>query len=110
MFKTGGRVHYFLIIIIISQFFVKYTIFTYFICLIFEVLCTKMMPMSICVNGKAFNLQETKTLRDFIAANIKDKKNIVAELNGHIIKEPRWNETPLQDGDSLELVTLYGGG
>ena len=99
-----------LIIIIIPQFFVKYTVFTYFICLIFDTFWSKIKPMRICVNGRPFDLRETKTLRDFIATDIKNNKHIVAELNGNIIKETQWTDTPLQDGDSLELVTLHGGG
>jgi len=68
------------------------------------------MPMRICVNGRPFDLQETKTLQDFIAKDIKNNQHLVAELNGNIIKKTQWTDTSLKDGDSLELVTLYGGG
>jgi thiamine biosynthesis protein ThiS len=69
-----------------------------------------MKPMRICVNGRSFDLQDNKTLREFIADHIKDTRLIVAELNGNIIKEPQQSEASLREGDSLELITLYGGG
>jgi len=69
-----------------------------------------MRAMKIRVNGHFLKLEEPKTLQDLITERIKNDNFLVAELNGDIIKQPRWNKTRLNDGDSLELVSLFGGG
>jgi len=66
--------------------------------------------VKISVNGQSHELEESKTLQDLIKQSAINNNFLVAELNGDIIKKPQWNETCLNDGDSLELVTLFGGG
>jgi len=68
------------------------------------------IPMRIHVNGRISELNSSYSLHDFITHSAKKNDFIVAELNGHIIKKPDWETTRLNEGDTLELVTLYGGG
>ncbi len=35
---------------------------------------------------------------------------VVVELNGLILPPSKWDEKKLNDGDSLEIVTIVGGG
>ncbi len=35
---------------------------------------------------------------------------VVVELNGIIINPKKWTNTKIKDGDSLEVVTIVGGG
>lgn len=35
---------------------------------------------------------------------------VAVELNHDIVPRERWPETPLKDGDSLEIVHFIGGG
>ena len=35
---------------------------------------------------------------------------VVVELNGEIINPKAWINTKIKDGDSLEVVTIVGGG
>ncbi len=35
---------------------------------------------------------------------------VAVELNREIVPRPRWAETPLRDGDRLEIVHFVGGG
>jgi sulfur carrier protein len=37
-------------------------------------------------------------------------KRIAVELNGEIVPRSRYGETPLADGDRLEIVVAVGGG
>jgi len=37
-------------------------------------------------------------------------KLVVVEFNGLILTPDRWAEQAVQDGDSLEIVTIVGGG
>lgn len=39
-----------------------------------------------------------------------DPKKVVLEINGSIIKRADWPDTPMADGDRVELVSFVGGG
>jgi sulfur carrier protein len=65
--------------------------------------------MNITVNGLMQSISS-----DSIAAYIRDKgmnpKALVVELNGQVVAADRWDQTPLCDGDQLELLSFVGGG
>ena len=65
--------------------------------------------MNITVNGK-----KEIVLTDTIAAYIRDKginpKALVVEHNGQVVVSDRWDQTPLGEGDRLELLSFVGGG
>ena len=69
--------------------------------------------MQIKLNG------EIKTIQDsdeefFLEGLIKrlgyQPQLVVVELNGIIVNSQYWINTKIQDGDSLEVVTIVGGG
>ena len=69
--------------------------------------------MKIKLNG------EIKTIKDsdeefFLEGLIKrlgyQPQLVVVELNGIIVNSQYWINTKIQDGDSLEVVTIVGGG
>jgi len=69
--------------------------------------------MKIKLNG------EIKTIQDsdeefFLEGLIKclgyEPQLVVVELNGIIVNSEYWINTKIQDGDSLEVVTIVGGG
>ena len=69
--------------------------------------------MEITLNGHAKQLPPAATLKDVIGQFCKDERSsrrVVSEVNGAIVKSDRWNATPVKDGDTIELVTLVGGG
>jgi sulfur carrier protein len=37
-------------------------------------------------------------------------KALVVELNGQVVVADRWDQTPLCEGDRLELLSFVGGG
>ena len=51
-----------------------------------------------------------KTLAEYLAATDYDSKRIAVERNGDIVPKSRYGETVLQDGDTLEVVSVVGGG
>lgn len=69
-----------------------------------------MMSMNIRINGSERTFTGTKNLNEIILQFRKDNRRIIAELNGEIIKSPRWEKIVMKDGDTLELVTFVGGG
>ena len=66
--------------------------------------------MKIRLNGKEQELAGTQNLQSIVAFFCRDNRRIIAEVNGEIIKNPFWENTILEDGDSVELVQLVGGG
>ena len=62
----------------------------------------------ITVNGKEVKGQEEQTVADYLEENGYRMNRIAVELNGEIL--PKYSETRLKDGDSMEIVTFVGGG
>ena len=69
--------------------------------------------MKIKVNGeeKKIELNEDNALLS-TALNLMGYKpnTIVVELNNLIINSLKWGKVKLKDGDSLEIVSIVGGG
>jgi len=61
------------------------------------------------VNGEEKDIAG-KTLAEYLATTNYDMKRIAVERNGDIVPKAQYNETVLQDGDSLEVVSFVGGG
>lgn len=66
--------------------------------------------MKLTVNGQSRNIPDANDLGAAVAALLPDCSRVIAELNGTIIKKDHWARTPVQEGDTLELVTFVGGG
>lgn len=66
--------------------------------------------MKIQINGKTEEITDgltVKKLLDFKGIN----HNVVAcELNQKILRRANLQETPLKDGDVLEIIQMIGGG
>lgn len=67
--------------------------------------------MQLQING---NRREVVTVAPTLAAvlGVLDLggKRIAVELNGAIVPRTRYADTPVQDGDQLEIVGAVGGG
>ena len=66
--------------------------------------------MKITVNGQSQKFEKERPLDEIIATFSKEYRHVIAELNGNIIKSPAWRETSVKEGDTIELVTIVGGG
>jgi sulfur carrier protein len=65
------------------------------------------------INGKEKTFPDNKipaTLTDLITVLGVDSTTVVAELEGQIIERKNFSTTPLQDGQSIELVRFVPGG
>ena len=61
------------------------------------------------INGKELNVAG-KTISDYLATTNYDTKRIAVERNGDIVPKSQYDETLLQDGDNIEIVSFVGGG
>ncbi len=67
--------------------------------------------MNLHINGEAHTFADlTPTLAALIESLNMKPDRIAVELNLEIVPRDRWPETPLKDGDRLEIVHFVGGG
>jgi thiamine biosynthesis protein ThiS len=69
-----------------------------------------MTEMQIVVNGDERRVPAPATLLDLLSHLGLDPRTVVVELNREIVRRPRLGATPLEEGDSVELVHFVGGG
>ena len=67
--------------------------------------------MQLTVNGEQRNLKEDLTQLDQVVEALgHHPRLVVVEFNGLILSPDLWAEQQVSDGDSLEIVTIVGGG
>jgi sulfur carrier protein len=68
--------------------------------------------MKLTINGEEHILEaDTRSTLSVLIESMGMKPDRVAvELNRDIVPRDRWAETPLNDGDKLEIVHFVGGG
>jgi len=67
--------------------------------------------MQLTVNGEQRNLKEDLTQLDQVVEALgHHPRLVVVEFNGLILTPDLWAEQQVKDGDSLEIVTIVGGG
>ncbi len=66
--------------------------------------------MEIRVNGEIRRVQEGSAVADLLAELGAAGKRVAVERNGEIVPRSRYADTPLADGDRLEIVVAVGGG
>ena len=62
------------------------------------------------VNGTQVQLQEEKTLLQYLQENQYDISKIAVERNGEIVPKREYECVFLQQEDQLEIVQFVGGG
>jgi sulfur carrier protein len=70
--------------------------------------------MNLHINGEARAFADSAPAQFTLAALIESlamkPDRVAVELNRDIIPRDRWPQTPLKDGDRLEIVHFVGGG
>ena len=69
--------------------------------------------MKIKVNGEEKQLKlgnEKASLSKTLESMGYKPNTIVVELNNLIVNSKKWNDVILKEGDSLEIVSIVGGG
>ena len=71
------------------------------------------MPLTLMVNGETRVLDPATTpasLAAVVALLANNPQLVVAEHNGAIAPRSRWDNILVKDDDTLEIVTIVGGG
>jgi len=66
--------------------------------------------MQLIVNGEARNVDGTPMLGEFLASRELPSRMVVVERNGDIVPREKYDQTPLLQGDVLEIVQMMAGG
>ena len=66
--------------------------------------------MRIVVNGQEQQSPSGATVADLLVGLALEPRRVAVERNRQIVPRARYAQTPLADGDTLEIVTLVGGG
>ena len=66
--------------------------------------------MNLSINGNERSVLNVETLGALIEQLGMKSDRVAIELNRQIVPRDRWPETPLKDGDRLEIVHFVGGG
>lgn len=61
------------------------------------------------INGEELNIAG-KTAAQYLIESGYDTKRVAVELNGEILPKSQYENTVLQDGDCVEVVSFVGGG
>ena len=63
----------------------------------------------VTINGEQV-LAAGKRLSEYLTEQEYNVKRIAVERNGEIVPKAQYDETILQEGDTLEVVSFVGGG
>jgi thiamine biosynthesis protein ThiS len=69
-----------------------------------------MSAMRLTVNDEELDFSSGNTVREFLAQLHLSGRPVAVERNGQIVPHSTFDQTELTEGDSLEVVTLVGGG
>ena len=67
-------------------------------------------PISVLVNGDRHPCAAGLTLEGLLRELGYRPQLVVVEFNGEIVPRQQWDRLAVNDGDSLEVVTIVGGG
>ena len=66
-------------------------------------------PMNVTVNGEPRDLPSGETVRALVTRYNLTPEKVAIELNRRLLRSERY-DTPLNEGDEIEIVTFVGGG
>jgi thiamine biosynthesis protein ThiS len=65
--------------------------------------------VQLIVNGKE-NYSDATSVAELLQQLGMKPDRVAVELNREIVRREKWAETPLREGDKLEIVHFVGGG
>ncbi len=61
------------------------------------------------INGISLDIAG-KALSQYLASTDYSISRIAVEINGEIVPKAKYDETVIEDGDTIEIVSFVGGG
>ncbi len=66
--------------------------------------------MQLNVNGKPETINDPATVGDLLRRYDVPAIRVAVEVNRDLVPRTEFDQTPLKDGDTVEIVTFVGGG
>jgi len=66
--------------------------------------------VEITLNGEKRRFSESLTVAQLLKGLDLDPKTVLVELNLQVVPRDEMEKTPIRDGDSLEIIGIFGGG
>lgn len=66
--------------------------------------------MKLTVNGRPEEVAEGLTIAQLLARDKLEHIRVAVEVNGQVVPRQNYDKVRLHENDSLEVVTLVGGG
>lgn len=66
--------------------------------------------MRAVVNGTEWELPEGTTVEDVLRRLDAPLTGIAVACRGEVVPRPSWSDTPVRDGDQIEVLTAVQGG
>jgi sulfur carrier protein len=66
--------------------------------------------IEVTINGDRRQVQPGQTVAEFLQGLRLEPRMVVVERNGEIVARERLAETPVDEGDALEIVQMMAGG
>ena len=66
--------------------------------------------MNLTINGENRSLAPVESLHALVEQLGMKSDRVAIELNREIVPRDQWEQTPIRDGDRLEIVHFVGGG
>ena len=66
--------------------------------------------MNLTINGENRSLAPVESLHALVEQLGMKSDRVAIELNREIVPRDQWAQTPIRDGDRLEIVHFVGGG
>lgn len=66
--------------------------------------------MRVQINGEERNVPEPQTLLSLLEFLALPRERIAVEYNRAVVSRDAWGQTPVAEGDRIEIVHFVGGG
>jgi thiamine biosynthesis protein ThiS len=66
--------------------------------------------MQVILNGKPHSVDDGATVADMLRGLKIEPVRVAVEINEDIVPRKTFAETPIHEGDRIEIVTFVGGG
>ena len=66
--------------------------------------------MRVTINGSEQTIEDGLTIAQLLAQLGKNPKFLAVERNWELVPRTKHAESPIHEGDTIEIVTLVGGG
>jgi sulfur carrier protein len=66
--------------------------------------------VNVVINGTPHQLSDGSSVATCVATLTTATTGVAAAVNGEVVRRGSWTDTPVRDGDQVEVITAVQGG